>query len=293
LQGKLDLGEVEAGVARAREVAFAHRPGELEGLPRHGHARGTAGWCEGVFVAGMHHAGCPAGWQLIDLDAARHFGRPLQDDDGFAVDLPTLGRAVVPHGAVAGDPCRSWQGAGDLGEQTVDGAILRHDTAQARHDRCWDVAYHDVVFGSLRVFEMANASLDGGELGAFGIDPAGEDRLARVEQGAHVGGRRILLQEGADLFQRQAQRAQHHQPVQDAELGGFVEAVAGDGIDPGRHEEADRLVVVQRLDRHAATAGEVADPKHHGRDGSVSPKGRVKASRRGSPAAQSRRFATR
>ena len=60
------------------------------------------------------------------------------------------------------------------------------------------------------------------------------------------------------------ERAQHHQPVQVVELVRRVGAIARRGVDMSWPQEADRLVVAQRLDRHAAAAGKFTDPEHHG-----------------------------
>ncbi len=57
--------------------------------------------------------------------------------------------------------------------------------------------------------------------------------------------------------------AQHHQAVQIVELRRLVVAIAGGGIDVGGLQQADRLVVAQRLDRDAAATAEIADSKHH------------------------------
>ena len=58
--------------------------------------------------------------------------------------------------------------------------------------------------------------------------------------------------------------------MQVVELRGFVMTIAGRGIDVTGLQEADRLVVAQRLDRDAAAAAELADLQHHAEDRSVS-----------------------
>src|SRR3982074_1534502 len=51
-------------------------------------------------------------------------------------------------------------------------------------------------------------------------------------------------------------------PVERGELLEAVRAVPGRLVDLRRGEQALRLVVAQRAHRHAAQAGEVADPQH-------------------------------
>ena len=156
------------------------------------------------------------------------------------------------------------QRADDLVEQRVDDAIVGHDAPQAGDEGRRHVAHHGTGAAVAVAFEMADARLDGGKLRLLGIDAARHGGAALVEQAAHALGRGIVLQDLADALQRQAERAQHHQPVQVVELVRPVGAIAGRGIDMGRPQKADRLVVAQRLDRHAAAAGEFTDPEHHG-----------------------------
>ena len=171
----------------------------------------------------------------------------------------------MPHRAVPGDAGGVGQGAGDLVEQRIDDAIIGHDAAQAGDERRRHVAHHGTGRGVAVAFEVPDARLDGGKLRLLGIDAPGHGGAALVEQAAHALGRGVVLQDLADALQRQAERAQHHQPVQVVELVRRVGAIAGRGIDMGRPQKADRLVVAQRLDRDAAAAGEFTDPEHHGR----------------------------
>jgi hypothetical protein len=111
---------------------------------------------------------------------------------------------------------------------------------------------------------MAYAGLDSGKLGLLGIDAAGHGGAAFVEQPAHALGRGGVLQDLADALQRQTERAQHHQPVQVIELIRRVIAITHRGIDMGRPQKVDRLIVAQRLDRDTAAASEFTDPEHRG-----------------------------
>ncbi len=191
---------------------------------------------EGFLVAGMDHAGRAAGRQLVEFQAARRGDRPLQKHDRFAVDLPSVRGAVVPHRAVASDACGLGQCPGDLVEQRFDGAKVGHHPAQTRDQSRRHVAQHDVI-GRLGVFEMADARLDGGELRLLGIDAPRDRGPPLGQQMAHQFGRRVVLQQGANAVQRQAERAQHHQAVQ------LVGAIAGGAIDVRGLQEADRFVV--------------------------------------------------
>ncbi len=148
----------------------------------------------------------------------------------------------MPNRAVAGDARGLGQCPGDLVEQRVDGAIVGHHPAQARDQGRRHVAQHDVI-GRLGVFEMADARLDGGELRLLGIDAPRDGGPPFGQQMAHQFGRWVVLQQDANALQRQAERAQHHQPVQIVELRRLVGAIAGGAIDVRGLQEADRFVV--------------------------------------------------
>jgi len=170
----------------------------------------------------------------------------------------------MPHRAVAGDTRGLGQCPGDFVEQRFDGVVVGHHPPQTGDQGRRHVAKHDII-GRLGVFERADARLDGGELRPLGIDAPRDGGLPLGQQMAHQFGRRVVLQHDANTFQRQAERPQHHQAVQIVELRRLVIAIAGGAIDICGFQQADRLIVAQRLDRNAAAAAESADPEHHGR----------------------------
>jgi hypothetical protein len=62
-----------------------------------------------------------------------------------------------------------------------------------------------------------------------------------------------------NLFQRHIERAEPADDLGGRDLVGAIPAVSGVGVDIGRFQQADAVVVAQRLDVQVRCAGEVPD----------------------------------
>src|SRR5438552_3775686 len=72
----------------------------------------------------------------------------------------------------------------------------------------------------------------------------------------------LLVEDGANLIEVEAEVSQSHEAVESSELMRRVIAIASSGIHPDGVEEADLVVVAQHPRRHLAEPGEVSDGQH-------------------------------
>ena len=72
----------------------------------------------------------------------------------------------------------------------------------------------------------------------------------------------LVVDHRAHLGEGEAEVLERDDPVEPGELRGLVRAVAGGRVHVRGPEQADRVVVPQHPDRHAAVAGEVSDSEH-------------------------------
>src|SRR5207302_7234859 len=86
--------------------------------------------------------------------------------------------------------------------------------------------------------------------------------LADAKHPSELIDRRVLLENSADLFQREAEVAQGQDAMQSAQLAGGVEAVAVGRVDLLGLEQADLIVVAQHPRRHLAESSELSDVQH-------------------------------
>jgi hypothetical protein len=96
-----------------------------------------------------------------------------------------------------------------------------------------------------------------------GVDPVVQLGALEPQHAVKLVERHALLEQRADLGERQPQILQHQDVVEQKQLLGGVEAVAGLPVDPRWAEQADAGVVPQRLHRDAGETSERADGKHN------------------------------
>ncbi len=87
-------------------------------------------------------------------------------------------------------------------------------------------------------------------------------RLTEPQHAPQLVERDLVVDDLADLGQREPEIAQGEDPVQPLELVGPVPAIAGLRVDLRRRQEAEVVVVVQRPHRHLGHTGERSDPEH-------------------------------
>ncbi len=84
----------------------------------------------------------------------------------------------------------------------------------------------------------------------------------QLEHGAELIGGGILIDDPADLLQRETQVAKHQDAVQALQLRGRVVAVAAGGIHDAGLQQPELVVVPQQPRRDTGNARKLADPEH-------------------------------
>jgi hypothetical protein len=86
--------------------------------------------------------------------------------------------------------------------------------------------------------------------------------LPQPQHAAQLSRADVFVQGRGHLLQGEAQVLQGDNPVQPGELGCFVKAITGRGVDEGRLEQPDRVVMTQHPDGYPAVPGELSNGKH-------------------------------
>ncbi len=98
-------------------------------------------------------------------------------------------------------------------------------------------------------------------------DPVGEDLglefgPAQPQHAVQFRDPDLVVEDLADLLEGESEILQGDEPVEAAELGRLVGAVARRGVHAGGGQQAERVVVAQHAHRHAADSGEVSNAVH-------------------------------
>ena len=175
----------------------------------------------------------------------------LVEEEGHAPEL----HAVAIEGGVEAGP-HAFAGGGDLvqlGEVLADhddvlGIELLDDDIEAGHG--WFL------------LELRESELDARELCGLGGDEGTTFGLAEPEDPPQLLDGDAVVDQVDDLRQRDTEVAQDEDPVQPEQLLGQVAPVARDGIDVGRAQKPDVVVVPQRAHGHLRQPGDRADAVH-------------------------------
>ncbi len=87
-------------------------------------------------------------------------------------------------------------------------------------------------------------------------------RVAEAQHAAQLVDGHLVVDDLADLGEREPEVAEGEDPVQSLELVSAVPAVPGLRVDLRRRQEAHVVVVVQGAHRHLGHTGERPDPEH-------------------------------
>jgi hypothetical protein len=137
----------------------------------------------------------------------------------------------------------------------------RGDARQLHHPHRGQRLDHNVVEPAL-VFDRPQPGLDLREPGRPRGQRGFELRAPQRQHAAHLLDRDLVGQQRRHLLEGEPEVLQRDDPVEPRQLARRVAAVAGRGVDAGRAQQPDRVVVAQHPDRHPAVAGEVADREH-------------------------------
>ena len=203
------------------------------------------------------------------------------DDDGA---VAVRGVLVVRDGRARRADARAGHQLPQVAVQRLDDRgdglrlVPRGGAGQLPHpDRREALDHHPVDRDAGLVLNGQQARLDPGQPGRLVLDVSVDLGPAQLQHAAQLGRADLFGQDGLHLAQGEAEVLQRDDAVQLGQLSGLVEAVSGRSVDGGRAEQADRVVVPQHADRHAAVPSELPDAEH---DGPVVPPDTVSGSTR-------------